>query len=122
MTYSPKRVLVWMLYNCSLFALAYVAMVMNIQGATNVLIATAWLLCVSSFASYVPEAIRQNHTKSRAVPEWMDTMSNVCLTGVLVWYGWWFTAIALVIHHINIRVFWEKVAEYNDQVDSNDNM
>ena len=122
MTYTPKRVLVWTLYNTALFVLAYVALVMDIQGATNVLIATAWLLCVSSFATYVPEAVRQNHTKRRAVPEWLDTMSNVGLTGVLVWYGWWFTAIALVIHHINIRVFWEKVAEYNDQVDSNDNM
>ena len=95
------KALIWFVQNILLCLLAWAA-VQGSVGAGNLLIFVCWFLAILMFVgSTFAKQINFNASElERSVPQSVSTIFDLVVAGFLVWHGWWFTAIAVVIYWI----------------------
>lgn len=81
-------------------AAAWFATVEEHIGVGRVLIAYTWLMFVLTglvmvaAASLPDDQKHKAHLKTSHTPAWIRTPVFIAQSGILVWHGWWWTAIA----------------------------
>jgi len=95
------RLVRWTIINGLLAWCAWEAVGNESVGAGRVLAFTAWLfgplaiLCACS-----PDARKKIAAKGRSVPAWLSHGYGIPMIAILVWNGWWMTAIGMLLMEI----------------------
>ena len=72
------------------------------EGAGRILQFFAWALSLSFLAAIFPAEFKEQREKGRTLPGWLSHGTGIALILFLVWHGWIWTAIALLLHEIGI--------------------
>lgn len=99
----------WLLSNIALGYFIFLG-VHGVQGAINVVVALAAISAVAAVAIHNnKEVIKDVASRGLYVPKWLRKLVDYSGIAVLVWYGWWFTALAWLIGSLFYAVFVDKV-------------
>jgi len=91
----------WSIFNGGLMWLAWTA-VHGSDGAGRLLSFFAWITGILSFTGAMNDSTRAKCAKiGRSAPSWLAHGTGFTTIGFLVWYGWWWTAIAFFIAEIS---------------------
>jgi hypothetical protein len=88
----------WCAWSAGFYLALYAALILENVGFQRVVIFWVWLLLVGSICSATPTAIKKSRAKGRSVPRWLDVGLDIAAVMVLVYFGWWVTAIALFMN------------------------
>lgn len=93
-----KRFLLWLLINGAFASCAWLGVNGNI-GAGRVFVFFAWLMAIMySLCSLVPEEKKVEIRKhGRSVPSWVSHGFDISICCLLIWHGWWFTGVAVIL-------------------------
>ena len=109
------KALKWILFNAVFLGFIIGALFFDSEGAKNVTLFIVTITLISSIASvYSEETIKRRADKGFSVSKWLDITFDVIVTGLFVWHGWWYCALAAfstLIFQIAYREEVEKVQE-----------
>lgn len=89
------KIFYWLVVNAGLACLLYSAL-QGVSGAQNVYVALIWFVAVLATGTVSDDYVKDNaqQLRDRRVPQAFNNIANGLFLGVLVWHGWWLTAIA----------------------------
>ena len=93
-----KRILEWLAINTIFVIALYFALFENVIGAQRLVIFFTWFTAISALMVMHPDTTATLRKTGRAIPAWIDAMYDAAVLGLLVWFGWWWTAIGYLIH------------------------
>jgi hypothetical protein len=70
------------------------------EGAGRILQFAAWFMATTIVGAVCPEEFEDERSKGLPLPRWIHFGTGIALILFLVWHGWIWTAIALVLHEI----------------------
>lgn len=98
-----KKVIRWFLYNFLYSSLAYLGLI-GMTGAQNLFIFWVcinaiiyFLALVSLYSPNLTAKQKKDLKNSRSVPGWLSHGLDICLICALIWHGWWFTGIVILL-------------------------
>lgn len=95
-----KRVLRWAIGNGAIVLLIWLAVTNNV-GAGRLLAFFSWFLAVIMFVAASNDDIKEKtRRRGRPIPGWLSHMVGYSMVFTLVWYGWWFTALACLLSEL----------------------
>lgn len=104
-----RNALLWVRWTAinSAVALALYYAVMGEQGIANVYITFTWFVGVLTMARLVDKAGASEALKKHPVPRWLDELYDMSTLAALVYFGWWFTALAVFLHFLALSIIRE---------------
>jgi hypothetical protein len=102
-----SRIIKWSALNAAFWILAWQA-THGMKGAGNILIVLCWvhlLMVVLVFSNknlslQIPPTV---------IPAWLSYPISYGLTGFLIWHGWFFTALALLLADIMTGAIYHRI-------------
>jgi len=70
------------------------------EGAGRILQFAAWFMAITIVGAVWPKEFEDQRSKGMPLPRWIHFGTGIALILFLVWHGWIWTAIALVLHEI----------------------
>jgi uncharacterized membrane protein YhaH (DUF805 family) len=96
-----KRVITWIIINSAYSLILYLALFKGIEGAGNVASFIAWISGIITFLAAISSGVREMaRARGRSVPAALSITIGVTWIVSLLWFGWWWTATALVINEL----------------------
>lgn len=87
----------WLVLNSGFTACIWLGVHGNV-GAARLACFTAWLFGILAFmGSQMSEVKKLAAEKGRSAPAWLSHGLGLSLMAFLVWHGWWWTAIAMLL-------------------------
>lgn len=97
-----------------IFAVAlYFGFIEGIAGAYNIAMFIAWFSIVVSWFAPMEKLAFANKSKKRAVPQWLNALTDLSVVTILAWHGAMITAGFYLIHFFLIEIMWGNIAELN---------
>lgn len=89
----------WLFWNGVFAGLLYLTFWDGVGGAGNLFQFLAWLFLFGNAASCSDSALAADPKESaaRAVPAFVSTAACLAYVGMLVWFGWWITGLAVLL-------------------------
>lgn len=107
-----KRIIKWILWNAGAGYIAYLGVIKDIEGAARVLSFAVWFFAITCLISaFVEEVKMKAREKGLSVPMWLSVWYDVALMVLLIWHGWIFTAIGILIMMFGISVIYKQPEE-----------
>jgi hypothetical protein len=93
-----KRIIKWILWNASFGYIAYLGVIKDIEGAGRVLSFAIWFFALTYLiGAFIKEVQAKAREKGLSVPMWLSVWYDVALIALLIWHGWIFTAIGVLV-------------------------
>lgn len=109
----------WLVVNSAFAAALYFAL-QGHDGITNVYVSLVWLMAVALVATRAMDH-QTAHDKmaKHPVPAWLDRLHDFTVVFVLVYFGWWWTALGMFIHLVALDMIRDtpKVKPSNETID-----
>lgn len=87
----------WVVINSAFAALAWFG-VHGVTGAGNVFCFLTWLFAIMQcIVVGNKELCAKAKAMGRSVPRWLCVTYDIALLVFLLWHGWWFSAVAVVL-------------------------
>lgn len=106
---SVSRIVKWVIINVAVAALIWFGVINNVEGAGNVLGAWAVFTFLVSCGTHMDAVVNAARYRSRAVDKNIQTVVDLGMIGCLVWFGWFWTAAAMLGSYLNMQVYWDEV-------------
>lgn len=96
------KALKWIACNGVFAALLYFGFYEQVEGALNVSLGIAWTASILSLFFLNDEVVASIRKKGFSVPYWVDFTFDLAVAGLLLWHGFFTTAIVYIIHMVII--------------------
>jgi len=107
------KLLKWLFINGIFSTLVYFGVVQGNEGIGNIVMFWVFTLGAVSLLFTHSGVVEKNKNLTPSVPRQLDGMFDIAVISTFVYFGWWFTAAAYLVHFIMLIAFWEKVQERN---------
>ena len=103
------RLLRWAIINALMAWCAWEAVINGVMGAGRILAFVAWGLGPLMFLSAcIPDVKNAAAKRGRPIPAWLSHGYGLTLLLFLVWHGWWWTSIAVLLAEIGEAAVFSK--------------
>ena len=109
-----KRIAIWLAFNGVFAAAIYFGVVEGIAGAQRIASFMIWALFALSFCLLSDEMVRNAQKEPPAASQSVNFVYDLAVLGVLVWFGWGWSAAAYAIHMVLQTRRFAKIPEPKD--------
>lgn len=99
----------WILVNGIFAGFIYLAYILEIKQAENVLLFFAWINIMLSFIMLTEEVQKGMKKKGRSVPSVVNIIYDLSVVTIFIWFGAWFTGTFWLIHLFVQECAWAKI-------------
>lgn len=91
------RFVKWVLLQGAFAAAVWLGTVGAHEGAENVAVFWTWLVFIVSLGMLSPDIARRVRPQPSPAPFWLASGVRAFILVLMVWHGWYFTALALIL-------------------------
>lgn len=107
------QALKWICVNGVFWAALYFGLHEGVEGAANIAMFIAWTGAICSVFFLSDEVVRTLQKKGLpTVPLWTDQVIDLVVIAAMVWHGWFWTSIAVLVNHVFMYRLHQDITEH----------
>ena len=91
------RTLKYLIFNAVILGLILASAVYGIEGAGRLVSVVATISLVGAIVSLKTNVERVKSGVKQSLPGWVFAVVETTVAGTVVWFGWWWTAFAVIV-------------------------
>ena len=106
-----NKVQFWVLWNALIIVVMYLGLNLGVEGAKNIIMFYAWMSFVLSLFADQDASLAKLRQYGRVVPAIFNVTVDVVIVAWFIWFGFWMTGIAYLVHLFLVEAAWELSTE-----------